>query len=392
MKRWSLRIRRAAGPLVVLFALAGTRLAADSGNPGWSDACGEDDRPTILGLFNPQSPVSANRMGAQAVRFIIVAANLDNGIAPIADRLATYRQAGFRIVATVAHWNGEKRGPLPLPGSPEWLHLLDNFEAFLLAAGPVIDVCSLDNEPMFDLAPTDFVPDAAGRVPAIEWYHALAERAQQVIRHHPQLAHVRVSAPALNEISQEAEGGAPLGGLIRLLLDWENGDRNIDLVDVHLHVAGLPDIEAALGYLHDRTAKRLIVTEWSQADAVRAWLGQPVDPAFAALFGLSGAMTNTDFVVQCYAAPVGKGEWDEFVALAPYDPAFMGEAFAAMERGRVVLAAYGAEIQFGNPVFDTKQLLADLTVVPDAAGNPQENYLFGSWYRAVAQQAAAAGR
>jgi hypothetical protein len=42
----------------------------------------------------------------------------------------------------------------------------------------------------------------------------------------------------------------------------------------------------------------------------------------------------------------------------------------------VLMADYGAAIQYGSPHFDMKQLYANLSVVPGPDGQPQPNYKF----------------
>jgi hypothetical protein len=55
-----------------------------------------------------------------------------------------------------------------------------------------------------------------------------------------------------------------------------------------------------------------------------------------------------------------------------------------MVRHGVVVGTYGADTQYGDVNFDTKQLLATMTVVTNSIGNPQENYQFANWYRGLA--------
>lgn len=368
---------------------------------------------TILGIFNPTSPASATALHAKAVRLMVAAQDLVNGMdyAPI---LAGYKKESLTVIVTMTKWNeslvsatvtggagGEgvagkggrigftpaAKGRLPDPSSEAGKALLSFFETFLRKSGPYVDYCTLDNEPMFDVDPMDFVA-AAGRpeAPVVVWYQALAARAKSVIKSDPGLAHLRISAPALNDIQRDAEGKRTKTDLINTLLPWETRDTNIDVVDVHLHISTVEDVAASVAFMIRNTRKPLIVTEWSQAGAARKWLMLPVKKSFVTKWGLTPiqAKTNRAFVEACYKTPVSTTEWNEFVGEAPYDKTFMAGAYAAMVQAGVAVATYGAEIQYGNAMFDTKQLFANKTVA-HAPGHPEENAQFADWFRAVAQ-------
>ena len=353
--------------------------------PSWAGPA-QKPQGTILGIFNPETPESVRDLGAMGVRVIVSNSHLQNGGSGIISaNLANYKSMGNTVIATVPNWAGATKTPLPAPDSAEWKQRLDQFEAFLRVAGPSIDYCAIDNEPMFEIAPADFKPRGTGPAPVIEWYRALAQRGHAVIKSDAKLSHIRISSPAVNEVDQEAEGKNALTDLIKTLLDWESNDPNIDVLDIHLHVATVADIEAALTFMGERTKKPLIITEWSQAAAARDWLGKHLDPVFVKKWMADSRLTNSDFIKAAYDKPIEKREWDEFVATAPYDPAFMRNAFAAMVRHGVAVATYGADLQYGSEIFDSKQLLANMTVVPGPDGKPQENYQFANWYRDLAK-------
>jgi hypothetical protein len=274
--------------------------------------------------------------------------------------------------------------------------LLQNFDNFLRSAGPYIDYCAIDNEPMFDLAQSDLDNGAAV---AIAWYRAVAQNAQDTVK--SLRLPIKVVAPALNEVQGEAEGRNP-SPVIDAFLNWESTDLNIEVVDLHLHVKTVRDVDAALTLVATRVPdKPIVVTEWSQAGAVRDWLKQAVDPSFARTWKVvPSTLTNEEFIQHTYGSPVLNVEWNEFVAGAPYNPAFMKDAFAAMIRHGVAVATYGAEMQYGNAMFDSKQLYANMTArsavpprfqCPTCPPTYEENYLFVAWFKAVAMGTPAAG-
>ena len=363
--------------VVVGMALAGAVLA------GAQSLAAEKTGGMILGIFNPVSPESAKDLGAKAVRILVCCRNREE--TRLADRLAEYKRLGMTVIITTNRWNGDKRDPLPAAESAEGKESLDRFEAMLRSVGSSIDYVAIDNEPLSDLAQSDLKGRGNGPSAAIEWYRALARRAQAVIKSDAKLSHIKVASPALTGIDREAEGKRVQHESFDAILDWEVNDPNIDAVDMHARVAGTREIQAAVAFMRRKTKKPLIVTEWSQAGAAREWLDRPLDAGFARQWKAGPRMTNREFVKACYDKPVEKAEWDELVAKAPYDAGFMSSSLAAMARNGVAVATYGAQKQYGNTAFDTKQLYATMTVVPGKDGKPQENYLFATWYRKMAQ-------
>lgn len=361
-------------------------------------------RGTILGVFNPgpQSPQSVQALGARAVRFLVPIANAAGPNSQLLiNEFASYHNLGFTVIVSVAHWNGDTKqrvggkkptpDPLPAVGSKQANDLLQKFDNFLKLAGPYIDYCAIDNEPMFDLAQSDLDNGAAD---AIAWYRTVAQHAQDTIK--SLRLPVDVVAPALNEVQGEGKGRKD-NPIVDAFLNWESADPNIQVVDLHLHVKTASDVDAALTLVAQRVVgKPIVVTEWSQAGAARDWLKQAVDPSFARTWKVvPSTLTNEEFIQNAYGSPVLNVEWNEFVSHAPYDPQFMQAAFAVMERHGVAVATYGAEMQYGNAIFDSKQLYANMTArspvppryqCPTCPPTYEENYLFVTWFKAIANR------
>lgn len=351
---------------------------------------------TVLGIFHPLSLESSKAIGARAFRRGVHVPKFTDP--SVTQELSDYKDAGFLIIVSLNGWT-VKHGKLPPVNSPQWNRLIDQMSAFIRINGKWIDILALANEPVVDISLDDLKPQGDGTVPEIKFFRELAARSQKVIHSDPALAHIRVSSPAiLNLENVETQANKQMIGPRRRqkqkaennhpnqrLFDWAASDPNIDIIDIHEHVATVSQIENALTYVHQHTDKPVIITEWSQSrivwPKVSGWLDHPIDSTFAARWHVNGNQTNTDFIQTCYRHPVSKEEWDALVATANYDPEFMKQAFAVMQRYGVLAATYGGGVQSGDPRFDTDLLWATRTVVPGQDGKPQENYLFLTWYR-----------
>ena len=334
---------------------------------------------TELGIQNPYTPEAAREMGARAVRVIGVPLDLKS---KKTDELMSYKKAGFTVVGTMVCWDRKKA--LPAKNSAEWKNTMDRFEQFLRSAGPTMDYCTLANEPIGERVPADLASQEGSDIPAVEWFKALAERAQKVIKSDVRLCHIKISSPAT--ILPEPMGPAAQARKTAAdeLLNWAINDSNIDVIDIHMHISSVKMLEDAIISVQQKTQKPIISTEWSQARVAKTLMDQKVDGAFAKKWSVRADQTRTSYIRACYKKPVEKAEWDEFVATFPYDPNFLNDAFLVMVRHNIAVATYGAHRQYGAPIFDLKQFLATQTVVPGRDGKPQENYFFATWFRKLA--------
>jgi len=363
---------------------------------------------TLCGCFNLPSLEMAKDIGAQATRLLFQMANIDQAIAmarggtlpPHFQVVKDLSDAGIPVIATCG-WitkkkpnkpnkTDKRRENLPEPGSDEWKKWLETGRSFVQVMGPYLAGITLENEPITAYPPADFVPNKQGIVPAIEWFKALAAMIRETA---PQLL---ISTPALNTLeSLRAHPQSPMNKAVEKFFEWARDDSNIDVVDVHAHFDKAETVDSVLSYTAKQFPRGIILTEWSQAGRVKAWDEQKLDAGFAVKWKRDGTLTNKGYVAQCESNPIaGPGdsrvtldEWNEFVATAPIDPNYMMDAFNVMKKHGVLLAAYGAAIQYGNSLFDIKQLYANLTVVPGPDGKPQPNYKFPEWFKAMAAAA-----
>lgn len=336
-------------------------------------------------------------LGAQAVRSLFMGSFLEGQIAaaksgPLPKHFQAIKDlsdAGIPVIASIA-WLRKRETRLPAPNSDPWHRWLQTARDFVTLLAPYLAGISLDNEPITAYAPAEYLPNRSGVVPAIAWFRDLAAAIRQTA------PHLLISSPGLNTLdSLRTHPKSPMAAAVEKFFDWARNDSNIDVVDIHAHFNSVQTVEAVLDEVQGRFPRGIVVLEWSQTQKIRGWDSAPLDPGFAARWKRNGALQNGDYVLQCEAHPtagaddsrVSLAEWNDFVATAPVDADYMANAFDAMKKHGVLMAAYGGARQYGNRLFDVTQLYANLTVPPLPDGRPQPNYKFADWFKAIAAAA-----
>lgn len=352
---------------------------------------------TLCGCFNLPSAEMGRAIGAQATRLIFRAENLDQQIAAARggdlpknfQLVKNLASAGIPVTVTFS-WISNRARNLPEPGSAEWQQWLATARNFVRVMGPYLACVTLENEPITSYRLSEFVPRRAGDAPAIEWFKALAATLRQTA------PHLLISSPALNILWGVIDNSHPQWiKPVATFFEWVRKDFNIDVIDVHAHVDGIATMKTVLAYAASQFTRGIVMTEWSQARSCKQWDLLKIDAGFAAKWNRSHSLTNQGYIAQCESNPaagsgdsrVSLAEWNDFVATAPIDPNFMRDSFNAIRNYGVRMAAYGAAIQYGSPLFDIKDLYANLTMVPGPDGNPQPNYKFLQWFQAMAATA-----
>ncbi|MBK1876121.1 carbohydrate binding domain-containing protein [Pelagicoccus mobilis] len=269
-------------------------------------------------------------------------------------------------------------GKISIPTStsdPSESDVLDLIEEFVEKVGSNYSIVAVENEPNYKFSSADRTPDTNGDFPAIEWMKKVAQRVRDTITdpaNSSSLGHLKISSGsmdgALKAFHDEASYRSSVAGVfLDAMIDWANSDSNIDFIDLHMHEALTQDVENKIAYLKNRADKPLISTEWSEARVAKTWISQAIDSSFLSSSALPasvklGITTNKEYVQACYVNPVPKLEWDDFVSSAPLTETFLQEVVDISNRSGIVLNNYGAMRQYGSPMFDLKQLYANLTV------------------------------
>jgi hypothetical protein len=336
-------------------------------------------RPT-LGVHALFAPSLAESVGTEMVRLIVhdeavaqARAELEAGRTPeFVRNLEAFEDAGIEVVLTL-RWpvNPGEQGADPdrIPTGADREEQLELVRWLVDASAGRIDYIQLNNEPLG--GPGHYTPEEADA--AIDWLEAVATEICSMRNADPDLANLRIVAPALTAVEGMADGTATpeVEAGVRLLIEFAEG--YADLLDVHLHVTGVDSIERQLAWLRGETSIPLVTLEWSQAKAAAGWLDQQADPRF-------GTGTNRDVVRAAYEDPMTSAEWHAFTATAPHDDSFIPDAYAVFERNLVQLAAYGGGLQYGSPPYDLKMLFATKTMAP-----PGPNQPFHSQFTALAE-------
>ncbi|MBI4977032.1 MAG: hypothetical protein HZC28_06085 [Spirochaetes bacterium] len=346
----------------------------------------------LPGLHNPRLPATAKELRPKAVRVLLFGRFLTqwfgqyrNGTIHTNDRLdpsprnlidiSTYAKEGITVVVTPFLW--AKQGEaLPSEDSPEWKQHIDHFAEIIRLFGTNICYLTLDNEPTFERSDADLAagPDKTSRV--IRFYNALAARGQAEKRRNPALSNLCIVSPGFYGIEKKIDGTIPakLDTHLMPLLEWAMTNADIDAIDIHAHLRSADELAAILGYLKQRTSKPVLINEWSQTPIAHEWLDKPLDSGYRSRYGLA-RMTPRRFISACYTNRVSSAQWNEFIALAPFEADYFQKSYTVASQFdvRVMLYPHG---QWGSTEFDPNEILASRTVIPRGDGTPERNYQF----------------
>ncbi|MDF2720692.1 MAG: hypothetical protein K0Q59_367, partial [Paenibacillus sp.] len=192
-------------------------------------------------------------------------------------QLNDWYNAGIPVIFSLT-WTRSGKGYIP--EGQERVDALQLVDDFLADWGSKIAVFVVENEPMFGyVTPGHKSVNAQGNIPAIEWFKALAAQAQATKAQHSGLSGLLVSSGSVDWALERKhnELDAVNTQFFDAEIDWINSDSHIDMVDLHLHVADLAEMNETIDYLKQRTGKPLISTEWSQAHLLKPWLTQTIN-------------------------------------------------------------------------------------------------------------------
>eukprot|EP00927_Polykrikos_kofoidii_P057275 TRINITY_DN51393_c0_g1_i1.p1 TRINITY_DN51393_c0_g1~~TRINITY_DN51393_c0_g1_i1.p1 ORF type:complete len:237 (-),score=30.27 TRINITY_DN51393_c0_g1_i1:93-782(-) len=219
-------------------------------------------------------------------------------------------------------------------------------------------------------------------MPALWWIRQLAKRVLKV-RRETNGAYM-VLAPDVgvrsSQVDKYPDGLSDVtANFIKQLMKMAS-DEGLDAIDCHLHMANMQLLKTAISKVKSLTSVPLVTLEWSQAPVVSlsGWLykTRTLEPF--------GEVTNLKFITKSYATRVTEDQWATFMSNSPYDASFMQQAFSHIEAQGFLYATYGAAFQYGNPKFDSKQLVASMTVVGGRAAMPRNEPVY-SWFQGLVQ-------
>jgi len=324
----------------------------------------------VVGVHNSSKPNMLQQLGARMSRVIIhdqamAAARqaMDAGETPVYfEDLDVLVDLGIVPVVTL-RWpvNPGEPGPDPdrVPTGQDREDCLELVEWFLLETAGRVNHVAINNEPLGGPGryPQDQMEDG------FAWMASVAEHINVLRDTRPELDHLQVIMP-VQITSGYLEGTASSSVVAAVDALIEIGMDHADLLDLHLNVKSVAEMEAKLAFLTGLSDVPVVSLEWCQAYFSDEWRAEQADPQF----GIN--MTNNDVILAAYENPMSAEDWASFIAPAPYDPHFLSQAVAVMSAYGVRMAAYAGAWQYGNPRFDIVALLANHTVGGQAPNEP----------------------
>lgn len=352
---------------------------------------------TILGIFNTSTPQEVIEDKVRATRRIYGASTLIKYFAgnlpnrDIIQEIKAYYDAGIRVIVSVMWLNNFS--PLPSPGTAAYDQNLNMWKQFISQAGPYLYGVALENEPIEQYALSDLGMNEdkswKGDVntPAIQWFRTLASAADALRKTNPKLSSLLIGAPAMNRLASVSVFDKFKN---EACFPWAAADPNIDFIDIHVHVGNLDLLKTALENAASKNTgnKMLVATEWSQAGKADVWFKQaitvplpsPMPTDLKKSCNNNTSVCNSDYLTYAYTHPLDLQTWNNLISTVGYDSNYMKDGFELFKAKGFTAVFYGAHRQFGDVFYDAKQLYANLTVVPNAAGKPQPNYEFVKWF------------
>ncbi len=334
--------------------------------------------PTLIGLHGTSNSNTANRLGAQVVRYGFAdykmkrAISGGDGIELIAKMMALDSLGIEQVV--YLKWPDDTIEVLGvdlerIPVGADRAEVFRYLDTFLLAVGPYIEWIQISQEP---LGVTKYDDTVYSMSEIAQWWRTVARFIRERQQAHPALlGHLRIASGGISGIRGAlSTPNSPVGAVIDSIIEF--GENYCDAIDLHLHTSSVVQGAAEIEYIRDRTNFPLICTEWSQSYAAveSGWLNN-INTVWTDSTDLYFGRTNKQVIGSAYEEPMDSADWNALIATAPYTDDFIPDFYEVMDSNCFILACYGAVWQYGNPRFDWNHLIANKTVTqPMHQNNP----------------------
>jgi len=185
----------------------------------------------------------------------------------------------------------------PKPGSTEEAALFAFMDHQILdILAPTTSIIVSGNEPFVNTMPQDERKKVGyGGVPVVLFYQRVTEHVQDYLVKNGLRSRNQLYFGAFTNLEKPDMQSDPA---VQAMLAYAAGNKDVDGIDVHAHVASLDEISTIMNFVRGFTAKPLIVTEYTYVKAQRAGLtqGLPLGAGFAETYNLDPAMTELDFL------------------------------------------------------------------------------------------------
>jgi hypothetical protein len=293
----------------------------------------------------------------------------------------------------------------PLPRSVEEQALFDFLDRQILdplAASTSIIVSG--NEPFVNTLEEDWRPvDAYDGIPLVVFYQRVTAHVNDYLVQKGLRAKTRLFVGSFTRLYTDAMQRRPA---VKQLFAFAESAPFVDGVDLHAHVDTVSQIDDAVAYAQSRTAKPLIVTEYTYIHAQKAALAaaQPIGAGFAQQWKVAPDTTELDFLrcnifhrgPTCKTLPtVPRAEWDGFLTSRPwFVDHFLLKADHIFDSHGVLGVTFG--LMQGKPSPDSLQsgalpwylgyLYSPVSLGTDANGHPLPNYQYLDDFRHLTGQ------
>jgi hypothetical protein len=328
-------------------------------------------------------------VSATWVRGFYLMANADQGSVasqPGPAKLLTAATHGYGTVLNLKFQYGGV--PIPVPGTPAMRTALTRLDKVLAATMNRVDIVAVGNEPFLEARAAD------SRSPRINaFYEALAQHAAQYRQSHfGSKCRTKIYMGALTHLDDPASQTAQT----RRWMAFTAETQSIAGVDIHPHVGAPSGAQKYLDYVLPwlRADQRFLATEFSLVQLWKAHLSDPVDPHFAAAYGIQAGTPIWQIVKNTSEQPFTEKAWNAFLLSNSWyadSRTFLTEQMRRFRStGKLAVAGYG--ITQGKSVVQNfgpqshpwmfNSLFCPFTCRPEAGGLPAENTTWCPEFRA----------
>ncbi|GAB3576724.1 hypothetical protein GCM10027345_13720 [Hymenobacter daeguensis] len=297
---------------------------------------------------------------------------------PANARLIAAGKAGYKLLLGFRWDFHSHKMRVPTAGSAEETKLFAAERELLQQLGPYVTMFALGNEPNLETLDEDMVPDAAGKIPLVEFTRRQLEQVvEPYFRQRKGQAMPPIYLGSLPALFEKKQQEIPANNA---LLHWAQDDKRIAGFDLHLHIKDFQQAEDALKYARAiMPGKPIIVTEYSLhrlylAHRTDALGDTPAGVAFAKKYGRDPASKLYEWCSIANSQGVSPEEWAALFASRPWNLAHHLMQFDALYRKyNVTLSTYplfqqscpenmkpDSPMWFINPIFLQKSLKKQL--------------------------------
>ncbi|MFI5614457.1 hypothetical protein [Amycolatopsis sp. NPDC051903] len=380
--------------------------AAGLGLSGCSEPAAPDDTPQRVVAPPPDGVLGANFNGdpsrvsfaelqdvsATWLRGFFPMPQADQGAvadAPVIRMLTTAVGNGYGTVLSLKF--PYNRDPMPAPGTPDMATALRRLDAVLPAVLGTVDILVIGNEPFIECRDQD--RDERLNV----FYEAVA---RHVIDYRARKCgagcKTQLYLGALNHLDRPDWRTAATARW----LTYTHDTPELSGVDIHPTSPPPGDDQAFLDYVLPklRADQKFLATEFSLVLLWKQHLKEPVDPRFAARYGVPRATMVWQLVRDAAETPFSQQKWDDFLGLSPWfqnHHEFLSNQLTRFRAtSRLAVATYGITQDsamvhdFGpdsTPWLFTS-VFCPLVVVPAPSGLPGRTTAWADEFRRLQQR------